>query len=190
MKTILRVVGIALLVGAGGAGFWVYQLVWGLPFNFDHLVDRQAVYFLLSRPQTLTQLGIVDGTWLDYHSDKLDDFSVAERERLYAQSKRYLEEVRSYDRASLTPQQRTTYDIMAWWLDSNVRPERFPWLTSGGNLYPMDQLNGEQTQSPRFMQFAHQVFNEKTARNYVARVNAFGRYFDQVLSEVDRQAAA
>ena len=46
MRTILRVAGIALLVGAAAAGFWLYQLAWGLPFNFDHLIDRQAVYFL------------------------------------------------------------------------------------------------------------------------------------------------
>lgn len=189
MRTILRLVGIAFLVGAAAAGFWLYQLVWGLPFNFDHLVDRQAVYFLISRPQTLTALGIIDGTWLDYHSDKLDDFGVAERDRLYAQSKRNLADVRSYDRAGLTPQQRTTYDIMAWWLDSSLRLQRFPWLASGGSPYPMDQLNGEQTQLPRFMQFSHQVFNEKTARNYVARLKAFGHYFDQVLGEVDRQAS-
>ena len=40
------------------------------------------------------------------------------------------------------------------------------------------------------MQFSHSVFNEKTARNYVARLNAFGTRIDQVLSETKRQADA
>lgn len=187
MRTILRIVGYAVLIGMAGGGFWLYQLLWGLPFNFDHLIDRQGVYTLMTRPQILTQLGIIDGTLIDFHSDKLDEFTLAERDRLYAVTKRNLEEMKSYDRASLTPEQQTTYDVMLWWQETNLRNQRYPWQTSGG-LYPMNQMFGEQLGLPRFMQFAHQIKNEKTARNYVARLNAFGTHFDQVLAEIERQA--
>lgn len=188
MRTFLRSLGVVLLAGLGAGGYWFYQLVWGLPFNFDHLIERQAIVYLADRPQILSSLGIVDGTMLDFHSEKLDEFSEAERDRLYKLGKQNLDELRGYDRASLTPQQQTTYDIMAWWIESGQRLQRFAWLTTSDSLYPMDQLFGEQTQLPRFMQFSHQVFNEKTARSYVARLNAFGAHFDQVLHEVERQA--
>ncbi len=102
MRTILRIVGYGVLIGMAGGGFWLYQLLWGLPFNFDHLIDRQGVYTLMTRPEILTQLGLIDGTMLDFHSDKLDEFTLAERNRLYAVTKRNLEEMKSYDRASLT----------------------------------------------------------------------------------------
>jgi len=45
------------------------------------LLDRQAPYFLLDSPQLLKSLGLVDGTWLDLHSGKLDEYSLAKRER-------------------------------------------------------------------------------------------------------------
>ena len=188
MRSILRIIGYAVLVALAGGGFWLYQLLWGKPFNFDHLIDRQAIYFLMDQPQLLTQLGAIDGTMLDYHSDKLNQFTLAERDRFYAVAKRNIDEIKSYDRASLTPEQQTTYDVMLWWQENALRDQRFPWATVGG-LYPMNQMFGEQLGLPRFMQFSHQVKNEKTARNYVARLNAFGTHFDQVLSEVERQAS-
>ncbi len=189
MRTILRTIGYALLIALAGGGFWAYQLIWGLPFNFDHLIDRQGIYLLMSRPQILTQLGIVDGTILDNHSGKLDEFTLAERDRLYAITKRNIEEMKAYDRTSLTAEQQATYDIMLWWQETTLRSQRYPWTTVGFGLYPMNQMFGEQLGLPRFMQFAHQIKNEKTARNYVVRLNAFGTHFDQVLSEIERQAS-
>ncbi|MFM9864155.1 MAG: DUF885 domain-containing protein, partial [Micropepsaceae bacterium] len=188
MRSILRVVGYALLIALAGGGYWLYQLVWGRPFNFDHLIDRQSIYFLMEQPQLLTQLGMIDGTMLDNHSHKLGEFTLAERDRFYAVAKRNVEEIKSYNRASLTAEQQTTYDVMLWWQERALLNQRFPWATAGG-LYPMNQMFGEQLGLPRFMQFSHQVKNEKTARNYVARLNAFGTRFDQVLSEIDRQAS-
>ena len=180
--------GLWLLIALAGGGFWLYQLVWGRPFNFDHLIDRQGIYLLMSRPQILTQLGLIDGTMLDTHSDKLDEFTLAERDRFYAVAKRNMDEIKSYDRASLTAEQQTTYDVMLWWQERALLNQRFPWATVGG-LYPMNQMFGEQLGLPRFMQFSHQVKNEKTARNYVTRLNAFGTHFDQVLLEIERQAS-
>ncbi len=188
MRSILRIVGYTLLVAMAGGGFWLYQLIWGLPFNFDHLIDRQGIYLLMSRPQILTQLGLIDGTMLDTHSGKLDEATLAERDRLYAVTERNIEEMKAYDRASLTAEQQTTYDVMLWWQETNLRSKRYPWATAGMGLYPMNQMFGEQLGLPRFMQFVHQIKNEKTARNYVARLNAFGMHFDQVLSEIERQA--
>jgi uncharacterized protein (DUF885 family) len=189
MRSILRVVGYALLVALAGGGYWTYHLLWGKPFNFDHLIDRQGIYLLMSRPQILTQLGLIDGTMLDFHSDKLDEATLAERDRLNAETKRNIAEMKTYDRASLTAEQQTTYDIMLWWQEATLRSERYPWLTAGFGLYPMNQMFGVQLQLPRFMQFSHQIKNEKTARNYVARLNAFGTHFDQVLTEIERQAS-
>ncbi len=189
MRSILRTIGYALLIAMAAGGFWLYQLIWGLPFNFDHLIDRQGIYVLMSRPQILTQLGLIEGTMLDNHSGKLDEFTLAERDRFYTVTKRSIEEIKSYDRASLTAEQQITQDIMLWFHETTLRSERYPWATAGFGLYPMNQMFGEQLQLPRFLQFSHQIKNEKTARNYIARLNAFGRRFDQVLAEIERQAS-
>ncbi|MBI1213544.1 MAG: DUF885 family protein [Alphaproteobacteria bacterium] len=189
LRTSIRVVGVIFLLAVVAGGYWTYRLVWGKPFNFDHLIDRQGIETLMDDPQLLTGLGIIDGTWLDFHSDKLTEFSLARRNANRERIHRFAEQIKEYDRSSLTPQQQTTYDIMLWTLDAQSRFDRFDWLTSGG-LYPFDQLFGEHTSLPRFMQFSHSVYNEKTAKNYVARLNAFGTRIDQVLAETKRQAAA
>jgi len=189
MRTSIRVAGIILLLAAVAGGYWTYRLVWGKPFNFDHLIDRQSVETLIDDPQLLSNLGIVDGTMLDFHSDKLTQFTQQRRQALIERGHRYLDEIKAYDRAELPPQQQTTYDIMLWTIDAQARFDRFAWLTVGG-LYPFDQQFGEHTGLPRFMQFSHSVFNEKTARSYVVRLNAFGTRIDQVLSETKRQAEA
>jgi uncharacterized protein (DUF885 family) len=182
-------VGIVFLLAVVAGGYWTYRLVWGKPLNFDNLIDRQSIEVLLDDPQLLSNLGIIDGTMLDFHSDKLTQFTLARRNTLIERTHRFLDEIKAYDRAELTPQQQTTYDIMVWTVEAQSRFDRFSWLTVDG-LYPFDQQFGEHTGLPRFMQFSHSVFNEKTARNYVARLNAFGTRIDQVLSETKRQAEA
>ncbi len=189
MRTSLRVVGIIFLLALLAGGYWTYRLVSGKPFNFDHLIERQSIEVVLDDPQLLSNLGMIDGTMLDYHSGKLTEFSQARRIREMQRGQRFADEIKAYDRAALTWQQQTTYDVMLWTIDAQSRFDRFQWLTVGG-LYPFDQQFGEHTALPRFMQFSHSVFNEKTARNYVARLNAFGTRIDQVLSETKRQADA
>jgi len=189
LRTSIRVVGVVFLLAVVGGGYWSYRLVWGKPFDFDNLIDRQGIETLMDGPQLLTGLGIVDGTWLDFHSDKLTEFSQAHRQKQRERAQLYLSQIKQYDRAALTPQQQTTYDIMVWTIDAQSRFDRFTWLTDGG-LYPFDQQFGEHTSLPRFMQFSHGVFNEKTAKSYVARLNAFGTRIDQVLAETKRQADA
>lgn len=189
LRTSIRVVGVAFLLAVVAGGYWTYRTVWGQPFSFDTLIDRQGIETLMDDPQLVSGLGIIDGTWLDYHSGKLSEFSQARRDKLAARAQTYLAQIKQFDRASLTPQEQTTYDIMTWTIDAQSRFTRFPWLTMGG-LYPFDQQFGEHTGLPRFMQFSHTVYNELTAKNYVARLNAFGTRLDQVLAETKRQAAA
>jgi uncharacterized protein (DUF885 family) len=188
LRTSIRVVGVFFLLAVVAGSYWGYRLVWGKPFNFDHLIDRQGIETLMEDPQLLTGLGIIDGTWLDFHSGKLSEFSLARRNSDRARLHRYEAQIKDYDRSQLTQQQQTTYDIMLWTIDAEERFDRFDWLTPDG-LYPFDQQFGEHTGLPRFMQFSHSVFNEKTAKNYVARLNAFGTRIDQVLAETKRQAA-
>jgi hypothetical protein len=151
MRTALRAVGAGLLLVLLAGGYWTYCLIWGRPFNFDDLIERQAIFYLLDDPVILTSLGIVDGTMLDYHSDKLTPFTPEFRAKRQANWQTYRDEIQGYDRASLTPQQQTTYDVMLWTIDTQLRYQRFPWLTDA-LLYPFDQLFGTHTFLPRFMQ--------------------------------------
>ena len=65
--------------------------------------------------------------------------------------------------------------------------KRFGWISSEG-LYPIAPMWGVQVQLPSFLQTQHIVRNEKSARNYVKRLEATAGKLDAVTAEMLRQS--
>jgi len=189
MKKFLKVLGwsflVLLLVGAYAG----YRVVWGHPFTLNQLANRQAMFFLVRNPELFTTIGLVDGTPLDRHSGKLAAVGPEKREADYAFGQQALAEVKKFDRAKLDPQEQITYDILLDFYGTQARFHEFEWLSSEG-LYPISPMFGTQVQLASFMQTQHVVKNEKTARNYVARLRAMGAKLDGLTAEMQRQSAA
>jgi uncharacterized protein (DUF885 family) len=176
--------GLALLVLAGYAA---YRTVWGKPFTLNMLANRQALEYLARNPETFTAVGIMDGSIFDHHSDKLAPYTVAQRDADYAQFAKFLKEVREFDRSRLDRQDQITFDILIDQYQTALSFQRFDWLAPDG-LYAINPMFGVETQLPVFMETTHVVSNDKTARNYVARLNAMGEKLDQATAEMQRQA--
>jgi uncharacterized protein (DUF885 family) len=188
MKKFWRVTGwIALGVGLLLA-YGVYRTVWGKPFTLNMLANRQALEFLIDNPELFTQVGVADGTIFDFHSGKLAAVGVAKRDADYAQSQRFLDELHRFDRSTLNRQDQITYDILSDFYGTNLGLRRFDWLSSEG-LYPIAPMWGTQVSLPNFLLSSHVIKNEKTARNYVKRLEAAGAKLDAVTAETERQAA-
>lgn len=79
---------IALAVGYGA-----YRTIWGKPFTLNMLANRQAIEFLIENPELFSQVGIIDGTIFDRHSDKLAAVGRAKRDADYAQLERFMAEL-------------------------------------------------------------------------------------------------
>jgi uncharacterized protein (DUF885 family) len=181
---IFRWVGlVVLLVG----GYSVYRVGFGKPFTINELANRQAFLFLVKNPEVFTQVGIVDGTILDWHSGKLAAVGVKKRDDDYAMVERFARQVREFDRAKLDRQDQLTFDILLDQWDTASSFKRFDWLSSEG-LYPIAPMWGVQVQLPNFLETQHVVRNKKTARNYVTRLEAMGDKLDAVTGEMLRQA--
>src|SRR5262249_46105389 len=161
---------LALVVVLGWAA---YRTVWGKPFSINMLANRQALEFLIRNPELFTTVGIADGTVFDHHSDKLTPFTVQERDGDYAMLARFGTEVQRFDRARLTRQEQITYDILLDQYQSALAFQRFDWVSPDG-LYAISPMFGDQAMLPGFMQTTHIVKNEKTATNYVKRLEAMG----------------
>ena len=192
MKKLLKGLGWGLLLLLVLAAYPAYRLVWGHPFTINQLANRQAAAFLLRNPEILTTIGAIgaiDGTILDFHSGKLAAVGVAKRDEDTAWAERALEEVREFDRAKLDPQEQITYDILIDFYGQPVAMKRFDWLSSEG-LYPISPMFGTQVQLAGFLQSQHVIKNEKTARNYVARLRAMGGKLDALTAEMRRQSDA
>jgi uncharacterized protein (DUF885 family) len=166
----------------------VYRTVWGMPFTFDQLLLRQAVIEAFDSPQTLTQYGVTDGKWYDFTSGKLDDYSPEARQRRFERTYRFQAELAQWDRASLSPQDRLSYDIVRWSYARRVAEAQYPWLGENGALYPVNQAFGIQIALPNFLMSTHQIQNGMLARRYVSRLWAMGPVLDAVGRDVERQA--
>jgi uncharacterized protein (DUF885 family) len=179
-------IGLALLALLAYGG---YRTIWGKPFSINMLANRQALEFLMRNPELFTAVGIADGSIFDHHSDKLAPYTLQQRDEDYVQLKHFLSEVRRFDRARLDRQEQLTYDILIDQYQSGLEFQRFAWL-QGDELYPVSPMFGVEVQLPTFMQTTHVVSNDKTARNYVKRLEAMGVKLDQVTAALERQAQA
>ena len=184
-----RIAGWSGLVLLAVLAYGGYRIVWGQPFTIDMLANRQALEFLMRSPEVFTAVGISEGSIFDHHSDKLAPYTLAQRDEDYAQLRRFLSEVRRFDRARLNRQEQITYDILIDQYQSGLAFQRFDWL-QGSELYPVSPMFGVEVELPSFMQTTHVVRNAKTAANYVRRLEAMGVKLDEVTAAVERQARA
>jgi uncharacterized protein (DUF885 family) len=185
-----RIAGWSALAVLAAVAFCGYRIVWGKPFTINMLANRQALEFLIHNPELFTAVGITDGSILDHHSDKLAPYTVRQRDEEYARLERFEREVHWFDRALLTRQDQITYDILMDQYQSGLALRRFDWLPPDQSTYPISPMFGAQVTLPNFMETTHVVSNDKTARNYVTRLQAMGSKLDGITAEMQRQARA
>lgn len=179
-------IALALAVLAGG--HWLNRFL-GFPPSIHRLIDLQTIATLMERPEQLTAIGLVDGTWLDFHSGALNDISFAQKTRDIERTSEYLAELAMYDPAWLGEEDRISLEVLSWAYRDQLALAAFPWTNPADNLYPVNQIFGVQTGLPRFLQSQHVVRNALTAENYVKRLFAFGPKFEQLIALVDAQTA-
>jgi uncharacterized protein (DUF885 family) len=182
MRRWIAVVGL-LVVVSGGA--FLRAAVWGKPWSIDQFFSRVFLEFALERPLVLSQLRILEPYGVTWHADELDDLSLEFERDEIRELERNLEVLRSYERASLSAEQRESRDVLEWFLQ--VQADRAPFLLHD---FPVNQMNGIQTGLVDFMLSIHQINEEQGAEDYVARLRAFGPAFDQVIEGMDARQRA
>ena len=170
-RPILGTLAVLLVI----AGVWLAKLIWFKPFNIDHFYNRIFVEFAIDSPEMLSQMRMLPG-WADWYADDLDSRDPAEAQEGIQMMREALETLRSYDIEDQTESQKLSTRILEWFLENNLRGEEFVY-----HNYPVNQLFGVQSNLPTFMVETHQLIDEEGAEDYIARLNQFGRVFDQVL---------
>ena len=172
MRKMLWVVG---LLFAALAVFLV-PTIWMKPWSIDHYYMRVFLRFASRHPMMLSQLGLLDGSPLDFYSSKLDDFSPAFERKEVGEIDKELATLRSYDRSKMSEAGKLSYDVLEWFLVNQQQDAKFLDYD-----YPVNQLFGIQSQLPDFMINTHPLRNPAEARAYVARVSQFGAAIDQTI---------
>lgn len=162
---------------------WFYRLIWGKPFNFDHFTERVLIESAWAEPEILTMVGIIDNTFLDFHSHKLTDASPEHYLRQLDWADRNLALLRKYNRDKLKGQKAITYDVVEWFLEDIANGRE--WMLHN---FPVNQTAGVQNNLPSFMTSFHSIRSQKSAENYIQRLQAFEEKFSQVREFVLLQA--
>lgn len=104
-------------------GIWGYKLIWGKPLHFDHFAERFMISTVITEPEILSTLGMVDNTILDFHSHKLTDASPGHSYRWLDRNRRYHKLLQRYNRERLSGQKNITYDMLEWILETELERE-------------------------------------------------------------------
>ncbi|MEL1264616.1 DUF885 domain-containing protein [Pseudoxanthomonas putridarboris] len=116
--------------------------------------------------------------------DQLDDLSEKAQLDQVAWQKASVEEMESaFDYAKLSDEGKFSYDL--WKLQYENARDGVPFIADG---YAFDQMNGAQSFFPTVMISFHKVDEESDYTAYVARLNASGRAFDQLLERARASA--
>lgn len=167
---------VVIILIVAGLAWLVYSLWWGKPFSIRIFFDRIFLRFALRNPELLSSLGILDKFGLNFHNDDLTDISDRAAHKMNQLMSQSLEILRRYDFNRLSPANRLSAEILDWFLEDQVRGQR--WMYHD---YPVNQMFGAQNEFPNFMTTIHRVDSPLGARNYIKRLNKLGRKFDQLL---------
>jgi uncharacterized protein (DUF885 family) len=176
LKRILKITGglLAVLILLGGlflAHTWYFK-----PVNINLFFARTMIQVMAESPEMLSSVRVLEPLGITGHNAKLDDASLAAGDRFMARMKQAYEVLQSYDDEDLSEADRVSKQIAATMLGALVEGEKFRFHT-----FPVNQLSGVQSGFPSFMQSTHQIHSVGDAEDYVARLEAVGVKFDQVL---------
>ena len=164
-RLIVGALGLAVLA-ITGAAFWF----WITPVGVNNYVNKVSLQLATDSPELLTRLGMIDNTLLDFHSDKLGDYTKAGEEESLEKLRKARAGLDDYGPEGLEGQELLTWKIAAWFFDDILRQSEREY--SG---YRITQLGGVTVNMPEFLTDAHAIIDRRSAERYVARLEEFGR---------------
>ena len=142
----------------------------GLPF--DDFLEESYSTLLVRQPQFLTSLGVAAQYGL--RNDRLDDLSPGFIGATQDLERGILELLGTYDRETLLPGQRTSYDVYEWWLRLQVEGHAYTY-----HDYPVHHfVNSFNDNLLLFLTEEHPLTDAEDAGDYLSR-----------LSQIDTQVA-
>ena len=163
-------VGVAVLLVLAVQG-WYFR-----PFAIGIFFERAFIQFVLEDPEAVSSLGVFEQLGYKGFDGMLTDVSPAHQQKLAQMARDDLATLHGYDRSSLSPSHQLSYDVLEWFLQDLVDGQH--WLFHD---YPVNQLFGVQSSTPEFMVQIHPIGDQRDVNNYISRLTAFERKFDQLL---------
>ncbi len=144
----------------------------------NQLFDEYFMAQVMESPTYQTFLGIKD------NQDKWDDLSEAAAEKSLALKKQQLASLQqNIDISLLDAQTRLSYQLFTQSLQNDI--DDFQWRY---HSYPVNQMHGEHSMVPALLINMHQIDDVKDAQDYIARLVATTKFFDQLSAQIQVRA--
>jgi uncharacterized protein (DUF885 family) len=144
--------------------------------SIDRFFDTFLEKWVMANPEMATSMRLFSGETQDRLDSQLSDISDAAAHARIALAKEGLAGLKKFDRASLTPEQKISAEMMDYQLSDIVAEE--PFLAYN---FPLNQFGGVQVRLPQLMTDMHPIRNQRDAENYLARLEAAGGKINQAM---------
>jgi len=158
--------------------------VWGTPWSVNVFYMRALLQTVWQEPQLCSSLHL-----LDVRGGELDDLSVAQRERGNALIAHTRATLHRYDRASMTPADQDSYDVMDFYLSQHLDIDSGKPGVIAFSPYAIEPMSGVHTSFPSFLTTDHDVRSKRDVEHYIARLEKAGQQFDEVIATSNADAA-
>jgi uncharacterized protein (DUF885 family) len=151
--------------------------------SFDDFLEESYTALLVRQPQFLTSLGTAAQYGL--RNDRLDDLSPEYVGETRSLEKTILELLRGYNRDSLLPGQRTSFDVYEWWLALRVDGHRFV-----DHDYPVHHfVNSYNDNLLLFLTEEHPLSDADDAVDYLTRLSQIDDQVADLIEGLERREA-
>ncbi len=174
-KTALGLGGVICLGALGG-----YVWFWGKPVGVNNYINKASIKMVTDSPELLTYMGMIDNTPLDFHSDKLADYTKAQDEKSLEKLRAAQKGLAKYGPDNLEGQELLSWKITHWFFEDLINSAEYEY--SG---YPITQLSGVTVDLPQFLTDTHAIVSEKSVERYLSRVDEFGRVLEEMKIRVE-----
>jgi len=156
--------------------------------NLTAILDRIATDTLRELPEYATSLAVSEEQAGGPYAARLSDASREGARRLRGVMEKGLADLQALDRASLSPQEAVSLDVVATSLQNDIDDARFE--PSATSPYVVTQLTGAYTQIPDFLDSQHALTNRASVDAYIARLSAYPTMLDQETALIAEDSAA
>ncbi len=142
-------------------------------------------------PQLVTQLGLDKGDRAQAKF-RLDDASLADKERDRALNTAQLNALKAIDRSQLSGMPLVNYDSVMFGLETGEEASRrFDYGYLGaGQPYMLSQLTGSYRSTPDYLDNQHRIETREDADAYLSRLSDFGKVLDDESERARKDFAA
>jgi uncharacterized protein (DUF885 family) len=149
--------------------------------NIDDFFRDFTLDWLRHNPGTATATRYLQGAEQDELERHLTPLGPRQRAEQAQRARRALEQLRTFNRASLTDERRLSADLLDWQLNNIIRAEAF-----ADYAFPLQQMNGANVDLVEVLTVRHPLANERDAENYVAALGEVAARMDEAIAEAKR----